>query len=146
MLSNTNGSCVFLGANDYIKNTRLYKAIDSRVYNTAPTPLQISGMNMLTADRPIDSIRNITFQGIGGGTVRLEYPDLYDIDVYKQIDNRLVLKSVPEIEQAIVTYLESIVTKYNNQLTAQSNARNAFYFAFFAKEHIYNVTFSWPND
>lgn len=84
-------------------------------------------MNMLTADRPIDSIRNVTFQGIGGSVVKLEYPDLYDIDVYKQIDNRLVLKSVPEIEQTITTYLQSLVIKYNNQLTAQANARNSFY-------------------
>ena len=50
------------------------------------------GMNLTTQDRPIDNIRNITFQGIGGDAVRLNYPNLYEVQIYKKADNKLILK------------------------------------------------------
>ncbi|MDR2540430.1 MAG: hypothetical protein LBD11_01260 [Candidatus Peribacteria bacterium] len=45
--------------------------------------LIIPGLNLLTPDRPIDSPRYTTFQGVNAQEVRLIYPDLYKVEVYK---------------------------------------------------------------
>jgi hypothetical protein len=39
-----------------------YKTIPTAQINDSPTPEQISGMNIATLDRGIDSVRTITFQ------------------------------------------------------------------------------------
>jgi len=84
-------------------------------------------MNITTADRPIDSIRNITFQGIGGSVVQLNYPNLYEVPVYKTVGNMLVLKNETEILTAIKVYLQNKVTEYNNALTTQMNNKTTYY-------------------
>lgn len=104
-----------------------YKLIDTTKKNIAPFPAEISGMNITTADRPIDSIRNVTFQGIGGDTVQLNYPNLYEVSVYKTVGNMLVLKTETEILNALKVYLQDKVTDYNNALTTQQNKKTQFY-------------------
>ncbi len=84
-------------------------------------------MNLTTADRPIDSVRNVSFQGIGGDVVTFAYPDLYQVSVYKTVGNKLVLKSPNEILAAIKVYLQDKVTDYNAQLTGQRNTRTQYY-------------------
>lgn len=85
------------------------------------------GMNLTTQDRPIDNIRNITFQGIGWDMVRLNYPNLYEVEVYKKVDDKLVLKTVPEITEAIKKYLTNKAEEYNNLLQAQKNKKTQYY-------------------
>jgi hypothetical protein len=84
-------------------------------------------MNLTTADRPIDSIRNITFQGIGGDVVQFNYPDLYQVDVYKTVGTNLVLKNETEILTALKDYLETQVVNYNGALTTQQNRKTQYY-------------------
>jgi hypothetical protein len=85
------------------------------------------GMNITTADRPIDNIRNITFQGIGGDVVTFKYPDLYEVAVYKDIGNKQILKTPTEILTALKTYLQNKVTEYNTQLGTQSGKKTQYY-------------------
>lgn len=91
------------------------------------------GMNLTTADRPIDNIRNITFKGIGGDTVRLEYPNLYEVEVYNENDTLLTLKQPNEIREAIKTYLRNKANTYNAALTTQLNKKNQYYQAWSAQ-------------
>lgn len=85
------------------------------------------GMNLTTQDRPIDNIRNITFQGIGWDIVQLNYPNLYEVEIYKKIDNKLILKTPSEIREAIKKYLTGKVMEYNTLLEAQENKKNQWY-------------------
>ncbi|MEI7478049.1 MAG: hypothetical protein WCJ81_06260 [bacterium] len=43
----------------------VYKTIDSVVKHTSPTQGETSKMNLTTKDRPIDSERYVTLQGLG---------------------------------------------------------------------------------
>lgn len=104
-----------------------YKLIDTRKLNISPTPEEINAMNITTADRPIDSVRNITFQGIWGDVVQFTYPNLYEIPVYKTVGNVLVLKNETEILNAIKAYLQNKVVEYNNALTTQNNKKTQYY-------------------
>jgi hypothetical protein len=63
-------------------------------------------MTFSTKDRPVDSPRYITFQGVGGDPVMMIYPDLYQVEVYEQTGGILKLKSVAGIQLAIETYLK----------------------------------------
>lgn len=85
------------------------------------------GMNLTTQDRPIDNIRNITFQGVGWDMVRLNYPNLYDVEVYKKVDNKLILKTPTEIREAIKKYLTDKAIEYNTLLEAQKNKKSQRY-------------------
>jgi len=87
------------------------------------------GMNLTTQDRPIDNIRNITFQGIGGDTVRFNYPNLYEVKIYQQSGEKLILKDTGAIREAIKTYLKDKVTEYNTLLAQQKQKRDGGYFA-----------------
>lgn len=120
-MSAANGS----GYSDYRVHT--YKLIDSTQKNISPTPAEVTGMNITTADRPIDNIRNITFQGIGGDVVQFNYPNIYEVSVYKTVGNMLVLKTETEILNALKVYLQNKVTEYNNALTAQQNKKDQYY-------------------
>lgn len=87
------------------------------------------GMNLATQDRPIDNIRNITFKGIGGDPVRLEYPNLYEVKVFKQDDGKLVLKTIDEIKEAIKEYLINKAQEYNWLLNEQRDKKNNGYYS-----------------
>lgn len=93
----------------------------------------IKGINITTADRPIDNIRNITFQGIGGSKVQLNYPNLYEVPVYTKTGDKLILKSAEDIRSSIKTYMIQRIQEYNTLLQEQSNKKNAFYQTFSAQ-------------
>jgi len=77
-------------------------------------------MNMTTQDRPIDNIRNITFQGVGGHEVKFNYPNLYEVKVYNTSGIKLVLKPPEEISKSITSYLTGKVKEYNDLLLIES--------------------------
>lgn len=103
------------------------------------------GMNLTTADRPIDNIRNITFKGIGGDTVKLEYPNLYEVEVYNENDTILTLKQPNEIREAIKTYLKNKADTYNAALTTQLNKKNQYYQAWSAQFTLLGQFDPWAN-
>jgi hypothetical protein len=121
------GNTCSLTKNDWLKESRTYKTIDSTIYHTSPTPEQISNMNITTNDRPIDSIRYMSFQGIDGNQIRLNYPNIYEIPVYTQTGEVFYLQSIDEIEQNIVSYLQETIKQYNNQLQTAYNNKNTYY-------------------
>jgi hypothetical protein len=45
----------------------------------------LSGMNILTPDRPIDSPRYVSMQSVAGNDMKLIYPDLFKVEVYKVV-------------------------------------------------------------
>jgi hypothetical protein len=119
------------GANSYndsptCKERLVYKTIDSIVKHSSPTESEISWMNITTKDRPIDAKRYITFRWLGWNIVSLNYPNVYNVEVYKYDWSILVLKSVSEIKQSIINYLQSKVQEYNTILAAE-NANIAGY-------------------
>ena len=87
-------------------------------------------MNITTQDRPIDNIRNITFKGIGWDKVQFNYPNIYEVEVYKEVNNVLILKTPTEIKEAIKTYLVNKANEYNVVLTQQKNKKNSYYTSF----------------
>lgn len=86
------------------------------------------GMNLTTQDRPIDNIRNITFKGIGGEVVRLDYPNLYEVNVFEKTGDTLILKTPEKIREAIVKYLREKAGEYNTLLNEQITKRNNGYY------------------
>lgn len=93
----------------------------------------IKGINITTSDRPIDSIRNITFQGIGGTKVQLNYPNLYEVPVYTQSGDKLILQTPEEIRQSIKTYMTQRIQSYNTLLQEQNSKKTTFYQTFSAQ-------------
>ena len=116
---------------EYVQKQELnYKTIDSLSIHNAPNPTQISQLQNTTSDRPIDSVRYLSFKWIGGDWVKLEFPNLYNISVYKTDTNNswnLILKTSAEIKQSIRNYLQNIVIQYNNNLTTQINKQPAYF-------------------
>lgn len=102
-----------------VKWTQWVKSKFIEIFEKKPDePLKIEGLNMLTIDRPIDSPRYVTFQSVGETEIKFIYPDLYKVVVYKTSGDNLVLKSIPEIKQALTIYLQGKVLEYNNSLKA----------------------------
>jgi hypothetical protein len=77
-------------------------------------------MNITTSDRPIDVKRYISFKGIWWTTVQLQYPNLYNVEVYKRDGNAITLKTADEIKQSIVEYLQTKIEEYNSSLAIQN--------------------------
>ena len=116
------------------ETTDLRQTINSfATSNDAEKKDTIKGINITTADRPIDSMRNITFQGLGGTKVQLNYPNIYEVPVYTQSGDKLTLKSPEEIRDSIKTYMTQRIQQYNAQLQEQSNKKATFYQAFSAQ-------------
>lgn len=118
-------------AGEYLQKQYLdYKTIDSLSLHTSPTPDQVEQFITTTPDRPIDSIRYITFKGIGGDRVKFILPNLYAIEVYKinPIDSgQLILKTKDEIKSTIRQYLQNIIIQYNTNLTEQIVKQPGYY-------------------
>jgi len=105
--------------------------------------ITITGMNMLTLDKPIDSPRYVTFQSFAGREVKFIYPNLFKVEVYKKKDrNALTLKSIDEIEQAIYAYLENQVKSYNTILRGEEtiNQNNKAGYDILKKIGLYSAT------
>lgn len=107
-----------------------YKTIDTLFLHTSPTPKEIDALQNTTPDRPIDSIRYLTFQWIGWNWINFILPNLYAIPIY-QIDvsdpTTLTLKPKEQIEQTIRDYLRSVVIDYNNNLIQQINNQSQYF-------------------
>ncbi len=118
-------------SNQYIQQQLVnYKIIDSTSIHNSPNPEQVSQFDVTTPSRPIDSVRYITFQGIGGDRVQLPFPNLYAVEVYKQDSehaNTLILKTKEEIKTTIREYLTQIVDSYNTFLTEQNTKKTNYY-------------------
>ena len=104
-----------------------YKFIDTRIKHTDPTTWTMSKLSLATWARPIDEKNYISFLGVWGDTVRLDYPDIFSVDVYKEKNWKLVLKTPNEIAQSIKNYLKQVVRDYNNKLGQQLAKKNSFY-------------------
>jgi hypothetical protein len=83
--------------------------------------IEIPGINLLTPDRPIDSPRYTTFQGIGENVVKFIYPDLFKVENYTidQTSGKCKLKTVTEIRNALEKYLKDKVVEYNTYLSQE---------------------------
>jgi len=57
----------------------------------------------------------------------LNYPNLYEVYVYKTVGNKRILKTETEILTTLKAYLQGKVTEYNNALTTQMNNKTAYY-------------------
>ncbi len=88
---------------------------------------KIDKINSLTQDRPIDSPKYITFQWIWWNIVKFIYPNLYDVEVYKNINWKLTLKNVDEIKISIKNYLKKIIRNYNIKLSNELKNKTDFY-------------------
>lgn len=84
--------------------------------------IKIKGMNITTPDRPIDSPRYVSFQGINKNELRLIYPNLFKVEAFKLNDNTLSLKSPEEFRNAIKEYFHNKVTEYNTILGQEYQA------------------------
>lgn len=101
---------------------------------TDPTELELlqgvtehlSGLNILTADRPIDSPRYVSMQSIASNEIKLIYPDLFKVEVYKVIWQKdwydvHELMTWWEIKKSLVKYLSGKVEEYNKILEEEYN-------------------------
>lgn len=90
----------------------------SKFFSDPENPIvKISGMNMLTADRPIDSPRYTTFQGINETPIKFIYPNIFKVETYNLASTSLQLKTRSEIRLSIENYLKNKVNEYNTLLT-----------------------------
>lgn len=92
-----------------------------------PEPTHVPWLNQATKDRAIDGPKNITFQWVWGDVVKLVYPNIYDIEVYKKEGTNLILKSPQEIEASIYLYLRNKVKEYNTLLSGQDAKKLKYY-------------------
>jgi len=113
--------------NDYFKESRRFKIIDSRYYHTSPTQEELESINITTPDRAIDSIRRISFLWIWWSEISLEYPNLYSIPVYKEDWSTLILKSITEIQESIKTTLRDSINDYNILLNQELSNSQSYY-------------------
>ena len=78
-----------------------------------------SGMNILTPDRPIDSPRYVSMQSVAGNNMKLIYPDLFKVEVYRLSWQNLdwydihVLLTWWQIKKNLIKYLTWKVDEYN---------------------------------
>ncbi len=98
-------------------------------------------MNITTSDRPIDSIRNVTFQWIWWDLVKLDFPNLYEVEVFKKKDNELYLLSEDQILSNVKTYLINKVKEYNLKLKEQQEKYNQRY-----QKYKLQFKFLWKSD
>lgn len=105
-----------------------YNTIDTRVKNTYPQKDQIENMNMWTQDRPITTQRSISFKWLGWDKVQLDYPNIFEVEVFKEDWNwNKTLKSRNEIQSSIEEYLLQKVESYNQKLEDQLQNNSDFY-------------------
>ena len=100
------------------------KTVFKKNFNSDPNnPIEKTAwMNLLTQDRPIDSPRYISFQWIWEHVIKIIYPDIFKVEVYKSWWKGLTLKktapenSKNEIYNALKKYFENKVKEYNTIL------------------------------
>ena len=93
--------------------------------------IHMSGMNILTADRPIDSPRYVSMQWVAWNEVKLIYPDLFKVEVYvltwqdKSGYDIHELLTWWQIRENIVKYLSGKVDEYNQILKTEYEKASA---------------------
>ena len=60
----------------------------------------------------------------------MNYPNLYEVEVYNEVGNKLVLKTPTEIRESIKKYLTDKAVEYNSLLEAQKNKKDQYYQSF----------------
>ena len=131
-----------------VKELNTAKDLFKEHFNSDPDNPEekIPWMNILTQDRPIDSPRYISFQGIWEHVIKLIYPDIFKVEVYKTEWKNLKLKktspvkSKNEIYKALVSYFNNKVDEYNSILEKEYNSAktmNTYY------TYIYKVDKLW---
>ena len=93
------------------------KMIDTRVKHVSPTKKQFDNFNISTPQRPVDSVDYITFLWVWWDTVRLDYPDLFSVEVYDGWN----LKIPTDIDRSIRKYLKNLIKDYNSKLSWQAS-------------------------
>lgn len=126
-----------------------FKFIDTRIKHTSPNKSEFTWFNMTTKARPVDSKNYISFLWVWWDTIRFDYPNIFDVYVYKKEAWQLILKTQEEIYQTIKDYLKFVVNDYNtklqNQLDKKDNYENSYQKAFSKisnnkyKPHNYNL-------
>ncbi len=104
-----------------------YVMVDTRVNNIWVTEEQLEEMNFSTLDRPIDEKRNLTFKWIAWDLVEIVYPNVFNIQVFEEDWDKIVLKSKEDIRTAVEDYYRDIVDDYNSQLEEQLANSSSFY-------------------
>ena len=120
----------FLMGNDEDKDPleKLYESIYS-IPSTSNAELTwfIPWMNQITADRPIDSPKFLTFKWIAWDKVTLIYPDIYKSEIFSWDSGILKLKTTWDIEDAIRSYLRWVVSQYNRYLLKEKALYSTYY-------------------
>jgi hypothetical protein len=119
----------FIGTDGFASDFSLVQSKISSIQTVdpAPAPVHKPGLNEWTADRPIDWPRKITFKGLWWDIVDFEYPNIYSVSVYKKVWPALKLKTINEIHQSIIDYLQEKAKEYNTLLAQQEQGRLAYY-------------------
>ena len=87
--------------------------------------IHMSGMNLLTPDRPIDSPRYVSMQSIAWNEIKLIYPDLFKVEVFvltwqdKSWYDIHELLTWWQIKENLVKYLSWKVEEYNKILETE---------------------------
>ena len=88
-------------------------------------------MNILTADRPIDSPRYVVMQSVAWNEMKFIYPDLFKVEVYKSVGKNSDWRDIhelltqKEIRDNLVKYLKTKVNEYNTIITNEcKNAKS----------------------
>lgn len=77
---------------------------------------KIESINATTYDRPIDSPRYLSFQGVWGHDIKLIYPNLFKVEAFNLTGQGLTLKTPGQFKTAIKQYLNNKVQEYNKIL------------------------------
>lgn len=127
--SNTNEISHFSESISIINETQ--KHFTTHFFSDPNNPeIEIPGMNELTPDRPIDSPRYVSFQGIWGHQIKLIYPNIFKAEAFNLSGDILSLKSPETIKKSLENYLQTKINEYNTILQnekAQVNKRNDHY-------------------
>lgn len=92
------------------------------VSDTKNNQIKKAGMNLLTAERPIDSPRYLSFQGIGKNKIQLIYPNIFKLEVFKGEGKNMQLKNPEEIYKTLQKYFSDKAKEYNSILEREKNA------------------------
>lgn len=96
--------------------------------------ITIPGMNHITPDRPIDSPRYVSFEGIGKNEIKLIYPNIFKVETFNLSGEYLSLKTntpkESQFKKAIESYLKNKVNEYNTILNKEkvNAAKDSPYF------------------
>lgn len=121
--------------------------VGNTIIRSGSDSLQVWWMNEMTIDRPVDSPKYINFQWIWWDLVTFVYPNFYKVDVFKQQWGQKMLKTIPEIEETIKSYLREKVSDYNKSLKEQYDKRLWLYNKstnFYRDRNRKNNVYEWP--